>query len=273
MLNLAQQQIEESLILLKKLLKQDLLGVYLFGSALIGGLQKYSDLDLFVVINRATTLEEKRKLVESLLEISGIYMKSARPPIEMTIVVKSEVNPWQYPPQFDFQYGEWLRESFESGNIELWQTKDIPELAMIITQILLSSKTLLGSPPNQLLAEVLYSDCIKAMNNGLSELMNNLETDTRNVLLTLARMWVTLETDGICSKSNAADWAISYLPKEYQVVLQRAKAICIGLENEHWEDINTLIKPCADFIFNQVKEKIATYQLFNPINKAIKIMD
>lgn len=271
MLNLAQQQIKESLILLKNLLKQDLLGVYLFGSALIGGLQKYSDLDLFVVSNRPTTLEEKRKLVESLLKISGIYMKSAKPPIEMTIVVKSAVNPWQYPPQIDFQYGEWLRESFEFGNIEPWHSKDMPELALIITQILLSSKTLLGEEPKKILAKVPYSDCIKAMDNGLSELMNNLETDTRNVLLTLARMWVTLETDGICSKPVAADWVISHLPKEYQLVLQRAKGICIGVENEHWDDINTLIKPCADFIFNQVKEKIA-YQLLNPINKAIKII-
>lgn len=45
----AQKQLNESLELLKIILGPDLLGVYLFGSSTIGGLQKYSDIDLFVV--------------------------------------------------------------------------------------------------------------------------------------------------------------------------------------------------------------------------------
>jgi len=54
------QQLEESLELLKMLSGPDLLGVYLYGSAVVGGLQKYSDIDLFIVTNRATTSEEKK---------------------------------------------------------------------------------------------------------------------------------------------------------------------------------------------------------------------
>ena len=261
MSKLEQQQIAECLDLLKRVFAKDLLGVYLFGSALMGGLQKYSDIDLFVIINRSTTLEEKKQLVESLLKISGIYMKSAKFPIEMTMVVKSAVNPWQYPPLFDFQYGDWLRETFESGNIEPWQTKEMPDLALLITQVLLSSKTLLGPAPDQLLAKIPYSDFIKAIDHGVSSIMDELESDTRNVLLTLARMWRTLETDTICSKPAAADWVITRLPKQYQPVLQRAKAICMGEENEHWDDLNTLIHPSANFIFSKVKEQIAMHQL------------
>ena len=37
----------------------------------------------------------------------------------MTIVVKSEFNPWHYPPKFDFQYGDWLRGEF----IKKWQNR------------------------------------------------------------------------------------------------------------------------------------------------------
>lgn len=36
----------------------------------------------------------------------------------MTLVEKTAINPWHYPPHFDFQYGEWLRESFKKGIIE-----------------------------------------------------------------------------------------------------------------------------------------------------------
>lgn len=91
------QQITECLDLLQQILRSDLLGVYLYSSCLVGGLQKYSDIDLFVITNRATTSAEKGELATHLLKISGVYMKSTKPPIEMTIIEKSAINQWQYP--------------------------------------------------------------------------------------------------------------------------------------------------------------------------------
>jgi predicted nucleotidyltransferase len=226
-----QQQLTECINLLTKILGADLLGVYVYGSFLIGGLQKYSDIDLFVVINRATTLEEKMELTTHLLQISGIYMKSKKPPVEMTLVEKAVINPWHYPPLFDFQYGEWLRQSFEKGDYAPWPNREMPDLALIITQVLLKSHTLSGLNPEQLLAPVSYSDFIKAMLHDLDILSADLEQDTRNVLLIFARIWSTLETDQIRSKPDAADWVIQRLPKIYQPVMYRAKFICIGLED------------------------------------------
>lgn len=266
-----QKQIEDCLSLLKMVLGPDLLGVYLFGSSIIGGLQKYSDLDLLIVSERATTYEEKTKLVTDLLQISGIYMKSSKLPIEMTIVVKSSVNPWHYPPHFDFQYGDWLREQFESGNIEPWSTKEMPDLAVVITQALLASQTLFGLDPNQLLCNVPHRDFMMAMIHGLKDLIDNLESDTRNVLLTCARIWSTVETNTIQSKPAAADWVMNQLPDVHQPVMKRAKMICIGEENEYWDDINALIKPCADFMVNKINEQISLTKNFDSHNDLIKI--
>ncbi|QRN04335.1 DUF4111 domain-containing protein [Legionella sp. MW5194] len=246
------QQLNECLEVLTKILGADLLGVYLYGSYLVGGLQKYSDIDLFVVTNRTTTSKEKMELTNHLLQISGIYMKSTKPPLEVTIVERVAINPWHYPPLFDFQYGEWLRSSFEMGNFEPWSDRTMPDLALIITQILLKSHTLMGERPEQLLAPVPYSDFIKAMLHDLERLSEELEQDTRNVLLTYARIWSTLETNEIRSKPIAADWVIERLPKMYQPVMDRAKYICIGLEDEHWDDISELVKPCADFILSRI---------------------
>src|SRR5437016_2878589 len=94
------QQLSGCLDALTKILGTDLLGVYLYGSFLVGGLQKYSDIDLLVITGRATTTEEKIELTTHLLQISGIYMKSTKPPIEMTLVKKVAINPWHYPPFF-----------------------------------------------------------------------------------------------------------------------------------------------------------------------------
>lgn len=267
-----QEQLEESLELLKMILGPDLLGVFLFGSSLVGGLQKYSDLDLFVVTDRATTSEEKTRLVNELLQISGIYMKGSKFPIEMTLVEKRAINPWQYPPHFDFQYGEWLRESFEKGNIQPWQTHEMPDLALIVTQVLLKSQTLWGAEPEKLLSKVPYRDFMKAMLHDLDRLSLDLGSDTRNVLLTYARIWSTLETNAIRSKPAAANWVINRLPKEYQPVMKRAKLICIGLENERWEDIQELIKPCADSITKEIKVQIPLVDFDNP-NISIKLAE
>ena len=271
MLNKTEKQINECLILLNDIFRNDLLGVYLYGSSILGGLQKYSDIDLFVVSARATTHEEKTKLVTGLLKISGIYMKNKKLPIEMTIVEKSEINPWHYPPRFDFQYGDWLRKQFEGGNIEPWPTKEMPDLALLITQVLLASRTLIGVNPDQLLCKIPYNDFMIVITEALQNLMSDLNSDTRNVLLTFARIWSTVSTDAVRSKPAAADWAINHLPEKYRPIMERAKAICKDEEKEYWDDIWELIKPCADFIVNQINNKIIEINLSDNTNKFIKI--
>jgi len=254
----AQQQIQICHALLQELLGPDLLGIYLYGSALLGGLQKYSDLDLFVVSNRPTTAEEKRTLVTSLLTISGNCTEGAPPPIEMTIVERSQVSPWRYPPLFDFQYGEWLREDFERGNIEPWKDKSMPDLAVLISQVLLCNKTIAGKTAHQTLSPVPYQDFLAATLDSLPDLLTSLATDTRNVILTLARVWSTVETTSIRSKPDAATWALCRLPKTYRPVIQRAYDICIGKEEEHWDDIQELLGPCASFMANRSTDTIKT---------------
>ena len=49
----------------------DVLGAYLHGSAVLGGLRPTSDLDILVVLERRTTATERRALVEGLLDVSG----------------------------------------------------------------------------------------------------------------------------------------------------------------------------------------------------------
>ncbi|MGI4851535.1 MAG: aminoglycoside adenylyltransferase family protein [Janthinobacterium lividum] len=264
-------QIYQCLTLIQEIFKQDLLAVYVYGSSILEGLQKYSDIDLFVVSNRATTHDEKVKLVTALLKISSLEIKEGKRPIEMTIVQKSDINPWRYPPKFDFQYGECLREQFEQENIEPWQTKEMPDLALPITQILRASHTLTGAKPDQLLCQVPYKDFITAMKDGLPNLISDLDHDTRNVLLTLARIWSTVTTDTIRSKPAAAEWVIDRLPEKYRPVLKRAKAICIGEENEYWDDIQELIKPCADFILSKINDKMSEIMLSDNLNRSIKI--
>jgi hypothetical protein len=151
------------------------------------------------------------------------------------------------------------------------RTKVMPDLALLITQILLTSSTLEGSNPDQLLCTVPYKDFMTALMDALPNLMSNIESDVRNVLLTFARIWSTTETDTIRSKPAAVDWVIDRLPLRYRPVIERAKAICMGEEKEHWDDIQELIKPCADFMLREAHNKITEIMVSGNFNRSIKV--
>ncbi|HAU0368118.1 TPA: DUF4111 domain-containing protein [Legionella pneumophila] len=103
--------------------------------------------------------------------------------------------------------------------------------------------------------------------------MSELNSDTRNVLLTFARIWSTVETDAIRSKPAAANWAIDRLPEQYRSVIKRAKAICKGEKKETWDDVWDVIKPCADFIIDQINNKVIEIKLSNNTTKSIMLAD
>ena len=120
----------------------EVVGIYLYGSAVAGGLRPDSDLDLFVVTDRRLSGSEKARIVEGLLPISG---RKTRPPtwrpIEVTIVAQPEVRPWRYPPRMELQFGEWLRDAFLSGAVEP-EPAEHPDLAVLITMVRQTGKAL-----------------------------------------------------------------------------------------------------------------------------------
>jgi predicted nucleotidyltransferase len=242
----------------RDVLGPDAVGAYLFGSAVLGGLRPESDLDVLAVAKCRTTRAQKQALVERLLELSGRTTPQGRwRRLELTIVVESEVVPWRFPPRFDFQYGDWLRREFERGDVEPWPTTTNRDLATLLTMVLPCDRPLLGPPPAELLEPVPAADLAAAMVGDLGALLDDLEPDTRNVILTLARIWSTLATGAIRSKSNAADWALTRLPEEHRPVLAHARAVYLGDERENWDAFAGRIRPHADRVVAEIERASA----------------
>ena len=210
-----------------------LLGLYLFGSSVVGGLRADSDVDLFAVTDRSLRPDERRDLVATLLRISG-RRASVTPgrPLELTAVVHGDVVPWSYPPVCDFLYGEWLREEFEAG--QLPQPHTNPDLAVLITTVHQHSEVLLGPDPQDLLPGVPGRDLRRALHDSVPSLLVDLVGDERNVLLTLARMLFTLQTDEIVSKDVAGRRIASELPEPGRSVLALAVADYLGEVSHDW---------------------------------------
>jgi streptomycin 3"-adenylyltransferase len=220
--------------LVERIAGSAVVGAWLFGSGAMGGFRPDSDLDVLVVTRRSLDDAERRALVAGLLAISG--RRRRRPDdraVELTSVVSGDVVPWRYPPAMDFQYGEWLRAEYETGLVPAREVT--PDLATLVTMARAWSVPVRGPALAEVLAPVPPSDLRRAMTDGLPSLLTDLVGDERNVLLTLARAWLTLSTGEIRSKDAAATWAIDRLSGDLAAVLAHARAIYLGEAPEHWD--------------------------------------
>jgi predicted nucleotidyltransferase len=241
-------QIERALAGVRDALGTDLVGAYLFGSAVLGGFGPRSDLDVMVVSGRRMSQEEKRRLIAHLREAS------MRPrPLELTVVVRREIRPWRYPPEMDFQYGDWWRAEFERGEVEPWGSRVNPDLASLITMVLAAGSPLAGPPAGDVFDPVPPADYAASLAAGVDGLLAELGTDTRNVVLTLARIWAGIVTGDLRSKDAAADWALPRLPQELRPVLARARAIHPGEEAERWDDLRAATRAFATDLASRIE--------------------
>ena len=212
------------------------LAAYLYGSAVAGGLRPDSDLDILGVVDRRLTDAERRAVIDGLLPISGRHTRPAAwRPVELTLVVGGEIRPWRYPPRFDLQYGEWLRAEFVAGRLDTAPATN-PDVAILLTMVRATGRPLIGPAADALIDPVPAADVARAMLDELAPLLGDLEHDTRNVLLTLARMWSTLATGEIRSKDAAVDWALPRLPEAHRGPLTLARDAYLGTAVDAWEE-------------------------------------
>jgi len=191
-----------------------LVAMALYGSAVTSGLRPNSDVDLLVVLRGAMSAAERSALVAGLLAISGRRHEDpdAARPLEVTVLAEPEIRPWRYPARFELQFGEWLRRGLEAGEPDGGPTVN-PDVALLIQTVRAGAVDLAGSGVGEALPEVPWRDIEAAIADGVDGMFIDFDNDATNYLLTIARMWSTLETRTIRSKDAAADWVLERLPE------------------------------------------------------------
>lgn len=228
------EQIEAVVLILQELVGEDLVVLALTGSAVEGGLKPASDLDLLAVLRRPLTRRERQDLARRVRAVSGRRVGGR--PLELTAVVRSEVEPWHYPPIGEFQYGDWLAEDVERGLVE--GPAPMPGLAVELTQVLRSGRVLVGPPLGAVLTPVPHEDVLRSCRDAVPGLLVDLEGDERNVLLTLARIWCTLASGEIRAKDEAAQWTLPRIPADLRPVMAHARELYLdtAYADEWWPD-------------------------------------
>jgi streptomycin 3"-adenylyltransferase len=250
-------QLDAVVALVRTVLGEAALGGYLHGSTATGRLQPTSDTDLLVVTSRPMTADERRALVNGILPLSGRHAAGgpARP-VELTVVVQDDVRPWRIPPTEDFLYGEWERAAYEAG--ELPARRPNPDLSPILTMVLAGGRAAFGPPPATLLDPVPAGDLVDAVVAGIPGLLADLDHDTRNVLLTLARILVTVETGEIVAKDEAADRVLPRLGARDRAVLERARDAYHGPDYGSFADLEVDVRPCAGALIRAIDEAVSS---------------
>ena len=229
-------------------------GLYLYGSG-VSGLRPDSDIDLLLLTRRSLTADERTELIAFLLAHSGwrghtdrFPEAAGRRPIDLTSLVLDDLTPLPERPMRDFQFGEWRRAEFVEGTLSP-PTRD-HDIVTLLATAHAGHRALIG-PPLDDLAEAVPSDALRrAVLAGALDLLDHLAGDERNVLLTLARIVVTVRTGRIVAKDVAADQISAYLGGQDRALLERARDGYRGTIDDDWSGLNgharTLARRLAD---------------------------
>ena len=227
-------------------------GLYLYGSSTAGGLRADSDIDLLLITRKSLVLPERRRLTDLLLEYTDQRAAELGRPVELTSVVHSALVPWRYPPSCDYQYGEWLKDEYRDGTVP--QPYANPDLAILLASARSSSDALRGPRLDEVIDEVPAGDVHRAIRDCLTALLGDLSGDERNVLLTLARMIVTLESGEIVPKDEAARRVSSRLATADAAVLDLARLGYLGDAVDDWTERGEQAQTTADHLAARVRE-------------------
>ena len=229
------------------------IGLYLYGSSIADGLRHQSDIDMLLVTRRSLSPRERSEITDLLLNCSGrrATVKPGRP-VELTSLVRVDLVPWTYPPRCDYQYGEWLRDEITAGQLPAPHLD--PDLAILLTAARSVNEALRGPALEEITEPVPAADVQRAIRDSLEPLLGDLEGDERNVLLTLARMVVTLKTGEIVPKDEAAQRVMGGLPPDCQQVLELARRGYLGQVTDDWTRLRAPAHKAAAQLASQVRQ-------------------
>jgi predicted nucleotidyltransferase len=224
---------------LEQLLGDDLVGVYLHGSAVLGCFGSLSDVDVIAVAAQPLVHEKKRALLTVLLDLSGPQRS-----VELDVVLVSTFREWRHPAPFEFHYSESLRGRFESGELEPWESRTNRDLAAHVVVTREDGVALVGPPPAEVFPRIPNEDFRDALlydvewwRAHVGELAT-IPGGVRNAVLSLARIWATVATGATHSKATGFDWALARLPAELRPVLEHGRNLYVGVEDqERWQEL------------------------------------
>ena len=214
----------------QRLLKENLIGVYLHGSLALGGFKpERSDIDLLVVTEQEIALEGKKEIVELLLRVSRFPR-----PVEISFLVEKDIFPYRNPLPYDLHYSERWREKLQQDvRGEGWKQWDDtpkydPDLAIHLTVLYQVGIVLYGKPIAETLPVVPEQDFRATLLLDLRNAVKNRLHNPIYFVLNACRIEAYLREGTILSKDAGAEWGLANLPEQFHPLIEQSLALYRG---------------------------------------------
>ncbi|SHH58597.1 streptomycin 3-adenylyltransferase [Butyrivibrio fibrisolvens DSM 3071] len=208
----------------QEILEDNLTGIYLHGSAVMGCYNpKKSDLDLIVVVDEPMQDDVKRRFMDMVVEVNKAGPAKG---IEMSIVTKNMCKPFVYPTPFELHFSVahtgWYKDNPEDYIDKMKGTDK--DLAAHFTIISKRGKCLCGLPIEEVFAPVPKVDYMDSIWEDIAEAKEDIVDNTMYIILNLARVLAYKKEELVLSKKEGGEWALNNIPEEYQDLIKEAMA-------------------------------------------------
>ena len=221
----------------ERIIADNLVGIYLHGSAVMGCYNpEKSDLDFIVVVKETMTDDVKQTFMDMVVALNA---QTPGKGIEMSIVKKEVCDPLIYPTPFELHFSQ-MHINWYSDNpddyIQKMKGTD-KDLAAHFTVIKARGKCLLGLPINEVFGEVPEQYYMDSLWSDIEGAEDEITDNTMYLTLNLARVYAWTEEKKVLSKQEGGEWGLKNLPDKYHSLLQEALKEYKGIKPEYDMDL------------------------------------
>lgn len=206
----------------RTILGENLAGVYLHGSAVLGCFnEKKSDIDLLVVVHEKLSDDIKKRYMDMVVTLNKDAPEKG---IEMSIVRTSVCRPFVYPTPFELHFSvlhlNWYRTN-PSDYIEKMNGTD-KDLAAHITMIYHRGKCLYGREIQDVFEKVREEFYFDSIWNDVADAEKEILENPAYMILNLCRVLAYRRERLILSQKEGGSWGIANLPVKYHDLILAA---------------------------------------------------
>lgn len=210
------------------ILGDDLTGVYAHGSMAFGCFDPgHSDIDFLVVVEREPTDGQKRRLLETLLQLDAFATAKG---FEMSVVLAADCAAPVHPIPFCLHYSNTHRAACQqdmAGYIRRMKGSD-PDLAAHFTVTRAVGKAVQGKPVAEVFAPVPWEAYLDSIRADVANAVEDVADNPLYVILNLCRVLAAIHDGAVLSKAQGGAWGLANLPQEHHAVIRAALAAYEG---------------------------------------------
>lgn len=243
--------IDELIEQTKGILKNNLIGIYLHGSAVMECFNPAkSDIDLIIIVNDNMPKKIKRGLMDCIVELND---RAPHKGLEISVVLQSVCNPFVYPTPFELHFSpmhlKWYMDN-PDDYIQKMNGED-KDLAAHFTVITHRGKCLIGLPINEVFGQVPQECYMDSIWEDVKDAEEDIIDNPMYLVLNLARVLAYKSESLVLSKKEGGMWALDNLPIEYKELVSVAMTDYKNESSTEYDSENLM--KYAKYMLQQIK--------------------